>query len=259
VTTTTDSRTELRTRLTEVVAVTEVAPRLVEVTFRGGGLDDFMPVGPDTFLYLLLPPPGRPELTIDESFGWEGYERMPESERPVGAYYTLRRWRPELAELDIWMVLHDDPGPAAGWAERARPGEVVALWGPRTAYAPPADTEWFLLAADETGLPAVAAILESLDPSVPVRVVAEVADEVAHQPLPARDSVEVTWLHRGAGHDAPSRLAAAVRELDWPHGNPYVWGGAESRAMTAVRRHVRDERGLPQDRVSLVAYWRHAG
>jgi NADPH-dependent ferric siderophore reductase len=27
--------------------------------------------------------------------------------------------------------------------------------------------------------------------------------------------------------------------------------------MTAVRRHVRDERGVDRDAVSLVAYWRH--
>jgi NADPH-dependent ferric siderophore reductase len=28
--------------------------------------------------------------------------------------------------------------------------------------------------------------------------------------------------------------------------------------MTAVRRHVRDERGLAREDVSLVAYWRHS-
>ena len=27
--------------------------------------------------------------------------------------------------------------------------------------------------------------------------------------------------------------------------------------MTAIRRHVRDERGLERAAVSLVAYWRH--
>ena len=28
--------------------------------------------------------------------------------------------------------------------------------------------------------------------------------------------------------------------------------------MTAIRRHVRDDKGLDRDAVSLVAYWRHA-
>ena len=40
-------------------------------------------------------------------------------------------------------------------------------------------------------------------------------------------------------------------------GDPYVWGAGESRAMTAIRRHVRDTRGLGREAVSLVAYWRH--
>ena len=48
------------------------------------------------------------------------------------------------------------------------------------------------------------------------------------------------------------------RSMPWPGGTPYVWGGGESRAMTAVRKYVRGEIGLPREAVSLVAYWRHA-
>src|SRR5690606_926564 len=124
---------------------------------------------------LLLPPPGRDALTIDASFTWEQYGTMPDDERPVGAYYTLRRWRPDVAELDVLMVLHGDTGPASAWAHRAKPGDPVALWGPRTAYGPPAGSDRYLLVADETGLPAVAVVLEELDDGVPVQVVAEVA------------------------------------------------------------------------------------
>lgn len=251
--------TELRTFLTEVVDVLPLGPHLTQVTFRGGDLSTFAPVGPDTFLYLLLPPPGRDELTIDQGFTWEACARMPEGERPVGAYYTLRAWRPEVAELDIWMVLHDDPGPAASWASRARPGDPVALWGPRTAFAPPEGTDRYVLVADETGLPAVAGILDWVPADVPVEVVAEVAEPAAWPDLPAHPSARVTWRDRG---DAPpgrtSLLAEAVASLGSAlDGRPYVWGGAESRAMTAVRRHVRQERGLAREQVSLVAYWRH--
>jgi NADPH-dependent ferric siderophore reductase len=71
--------------------------------------------------------------------------------------------------------------------------------------------------------------------------------------------VEVTWLHRdGAPPGTTDLLADAVRALPWPGGTPYVWGGGESRAMTAVRRHVRREVGLAREAVTLVAYWRHA-
>lgn len=250
------ARSRIRTFLTEVVAVADVGPHLRQVTF-GGGLASFEPAGPDTFLYLLLPPPGRTELGIDESFTWEQHAAMDDAEKPVGAYYTLRRWRPEVGELDILMVLHGDEGPASAWAARAEPGDRVALWGPRTAYHPPAGTDELILVADETGLPAVAAIIEQRPARVPVVVLAEVGSAANRPPLPSADDVEVRWLSRdGAPPGSTTLLADAVRGLAAPRGTPYVWGGGESRAMTAVRRHVRDVWGLPRSAVSLVAYWR---
>lgn len=252
------AKTCIQTFLSEVVAVDDVGPHLRQVTFGGGDLTGFTPCGPDTFLYLLLPPPGRAELTIDASFTWEQHAAMAPEEQPVGAYYTVRRWRPDVAEVDVHMVLHGDTGPASAWAMRAAAGDPVALWGPRTAYDPPPGTDSFLLVADETGLPAVAVILEQLPAGLPVRVVAEVADAADRQELPARPGVEVTWCHRdGADAGTTTLLADAVRAIPAPVGTPYVWGGGESRAMTDVRRHVRDTWSLPQSQVSLVAYWRH--
>jgi NADPH-dependent ferric siderophore reductase len=248
----------IRTFLTEVVAVEDVHPHLRRITFGGGDLATFSPLGPDTFLYVLLPPPGRTELTIDQGFTWESVERMPEADRPVGAYYTLRAWRPERAELDMLFVLHGDTGPASAWAQRARPGDPVALWGPRQAFEPPADTDWYLLVADETGLPAVARILESLPPGTTARVFAEVASPDERQPLPEAPTYDVAWLYRGGAEAGTTTLLAdAVRAMPWPGGTPYVWGGGESRALTRVRSYVRKEVGLARERVSLVAYWRH--
>jgi NADPH-dependent ferric siderophore reductase len=250
----------IRTFLTTVRAVEDVHPHLRQITFGGGDLADFAPAGPDTFLYVLLPPAGRTGLTIDRGFTWEGYQQMPEPDRPLGAYYTLRRWRPEAAEVDLLFVLHGDTGAASAWAGRARPGDPVALWGPRTAWHPPADTDAYLLVADETGLPAVAAILESLPHEARVRVLAEVAGPDEEQPLPeAGPDTDVTWLHRdGAEAGTTTLLADAVRALPPLGATTYAWGGGESRALTAVRKHLRHEVGLPRERVSLIAYWRHA-
>lgn len=248
----------IRTSLAEVVGVRDVNPHLREVTVGGDDLREFVSAGPDSFLYLLLPPPGRSGLTVDRDFTWEVYRTMPEADRPVGAYYTVRRSRPEVGEVDLLMVLHGDAGPASGWAAKASLGDPVALWGPRTAFEPPAATDWYLLLADETGLPAVAAILESLPQGTVARVYAEVGSRVERQELPEAPSFEVTWLHRD-GVPASSRtlLADAVRGLEWPGGTPYAWGGGESRAMTSVRRYLREEIGLDRESVSLVAYWRH--
>jgi NADPH-dependent ferric siderophore reductase len=189
----------------------------------------------------------------------------------VGAYYTVRRWRPEVQEIDLWMVLHheggepddvDDPrvGAAARWAAAAAPGDAVGLWGPRTAFEPPADTDSYLLVADETGLAAVAALLEQwgAGPTPPpsTTVVVEVADAEHRVALPMAAWADVRWLHRdGADPGTGTRLLDAVRSVELGP-RTYAVGAAESRQVTAIRRHLRDERGLPAERVSMTGYWR---
>jgi NADPH-dependent ferric siderophore reductase len=247
------------TFLAEVVSVADVHPHLRRVVVAGDDLARFAPTGPDTFVYVLLPPPGREHLTIDQSFTWEGFEQMAAADSPVGAYYTVRRWEAARREVTMLMVRHGDEGPASAWGDRAKPGDPVALWGPRTAYHPPAQTDWHLLVADETGLPAVAAIMETLPAGAVARVFAEVTDDSERQVLPSAPGFDVTWLYRnGAPAGTTTLLADAVRATPWPGGTPYVWGGGESRAMTAVRRYVRGDLGLTREAVSLVAYWRHA-
>src|SRR4051812_44563019 len=248
------------TVVTAVVAGGDGPPPLRVITCGGGDLATFSPLGADTFLFVLLPPPGRSALTVDAGFSWEAWGRMAEDERPVGAYYTLRAWRPDVGEVDMLFVLHEPSGPASAWAARAQPGDPVALWGPREAFAPPADARRFVLVADETGLPAVAAILDSLDASARVDVLAECDDPAEHQPPPDHPGTTVHWVPRAGrpAGTAPELLLDEVRRLDLDPAGGYIWGGGESRVMTAVRKHVRGHLGWPRERVSLVAYWRHA-
>lgn len=247
----------ISTFVTSVVAVRQLTPGVRRITFGGGDLARFSPLAPDQFLYLLLPPPGRDQLTVDASFTWTGYEEMPEEERPVGAYYTVRAWRPDAVELDMDFVLHTPSGHACQWAARAKAGDPVALWGPRTSFEPPAGTDWYLLVADDTGVPALSGILDSLPAGTPVRAFAEVAGAEEVQALRADPATELRWFTRdGAEPGTTTALLDAVRALPFPEGNPYVWGGAESKTLTAIRKHLRHEVGLPRESVSLVGYWR---
>lgn len=216
------------THVTAVAGTEQISDRFVRVTFRGG-LDGYRPLGPDQFVYLLLPPPGREELTIGTDFRWSLYDAMPEADRPVGAYYTVRQHRPEAGEIDCDVFLHDPAGPASSWAAAVQPGAPAALWGPRTAWSPPADTARWLLVADETGWPAQQAALEVLP-----------------------DGADVITLL-----DRPDRLLDAVRGLELDPVGTYAWGGAERRAMGAIRRHLRRERGLAREQVSMTPYWTH--
>jgi NADPH-dependent ferric siderophore reductase len=247
-----------RTFFTSVLAVEDIHPHLRRITLGGEDLEKFEPLGPDTFFYAVLPPPGRNELSFDGAFSWEAAQKMPPDLRPVGAFYTVRAWRPDVHEIDILCVLHGDAGPASAWAARARPGDPVALWGPREGWVPPAGTDWHLIVVDDTGLPATARILESLDSTAPVLVFAEVDNEEERQELASSPNVTVTWLYRrGMAPGTTTLLPDAVRQATLPSGTPFVWGAGESRAMTAVRKYFRRELGFPRPCVHLIAYWRH--
>jgi NADPH-dependent ferric siderophore reductase len=247
-----------RTFFTSVLAVEDIHPHLRRITLGGDDLAKFEPLGPDTFFYVVLPPPGRQELTFDGPFSWEAAQKMPPDLRPVGAFYTVRAWRPDAHQIDILCVLHGDAGPASAWAARAVPGDPVALWGPREGWVPPPGTDWHLIVVDDTGLPATARILESLDSTAPVLVFAEVDNEDERQPLPSSPHASVTWLYRrGAAPGTTTLLPDAVRQAKLPSGTPFVWGAGESRAMTAVRKYFRRELGFPRSCVHLIAYWRH--
>ena len=116
-----------RTFITSVREVAQVRPHLRRITVAGGDLATYEPAGPDTFLYVLLPPPGKAELTIDQSFSWTEFYDMADDVRPVGAYYSQRAWRPESAELDLLFVLHGHDGPASA---PARCSHVTSTSGP---------------------------------------------------------------------------------------------------------------------------------
>lgn len=255
----------IRTYITEVTKVERITPAFAQITFGGGDLASYAPGGHDQFLYVMTPPAGRTDLTVDASFSREDFGRFTDENRPVGGYYTLRRWRPESAEIDMLFVLHGigenshaEPGPSARWAAGARPGDPVALWGPRTIYEPPADTDWVLLVGDETGLPAICVILEHLPENIPAHVFVEIGDGRDRLDLPEREGIHITWLVRG---DSPAGttdlLLDAVRELDLPEGNVYAWGGAEARTMRSVNNYLRRERGVERRRVRMTGYWHH--
>jgi NADPH-dependent ferric siderophore reductase len=163
--------------------------------------------------------------------------------------------------LAIDFVLHGD-GPATSWAAQARPGDFLGVGGPRGSFIVPDDFDWYLLAGDETALPAIGRRLEELPPGARTVVVVEVADAGEEQRFDARSRLDVQWLHRGDAaasekSGSQSLLHDAVAGLSFPPGDGYAWVAAEAATAKALRRHLVDERGLRKDRVKAAAYWKH--
>ncbi|MCA5893481.1 siderophore-interacting protein [Isoptericola sp. NEAU-Y5] len=191
-----------------VSRVTRLCPSFIRVTFTGEDLHEFADNGRDQRIKFLLPAPcGGWEYLDRQNPDWfTSWRSLPEERRNPLRTYTVRAVRQDLREVDVDIVLHGDTGPASRWANAAKPGAPLVIMGPNAAYTggphgglefkPPATSHALLLAGDETAVPAIASICESL----PDDAVGEVFLEVPHREdrwtLAAPAGVRITWLPR---------------------------------------------------------------
>ncbi|MEV5823411.1 siderophore-interacting protein [Micromonospora haikouensis] len=277
----------------EVRAVRRLSPSFVRVTFTGADLDRFADNGYDQRIKLALPLPGQAGVNLPEGPDWYAcYRALPEHLRNPVRTYTVRAARPDLAEVDVDLVLHGDGGPATRWARRVCPGDRAALLGPDAGFdgehggiefrPPPAGR--LLLAGDETAVPAITAILERLPADARGQALLEVPEPADALGVAAPPGMRVTWLPRADGRHG-SRLVPAVaaaadllcgptpgagpvadvdvdRELLWEVPTPatpvplYAWLAGEAGVIRTLRRHLVAERGLDRRAVAFMGYWR---
>ena len=284
-----------------VAAVRRLGPSFVRLTLAGPELAGFGAAGCDQRFKLVL---SRDDAGLDRlrDRGQDWYREycaMPEEQRPVIRTYTVRAARPERAELDVDVVLHGvadgHAGPAASWAAAAVPGDRIVLLGPDrpgtgrpwgVEWAPPPAARTLVLAGDETAVPAVCAILESLESlgdgprSVTALLEVPEAGDAMDVALPA--GATLRWLPRdGAARGA--RLVPAVHaalcelgiastpaappeeigdELLWEVPDTdaasgcYAWLAGEAGVVKTLRRRLVGDLGVPRGSVAFMGYWR---
>ncbi|MFD8013602.1 siderophore-interacting protein [Streptomyces sp. NPDC058955] len=237
-----------------VVRTERLTPHMVRVVLGGPGLDGF-DVGTytDHYVKLLFAPEG---VSYPEPFDMERIRaERPREEWPTTRTYTVRAWDPVHRELTLDFVVHGDEGLAGPWAARAQAGETVRLLGPGGGYAPDPAADWHLLVGDESALPAIAVALERLPAGARVHAFVEIEDAADEQKFATEAGIEVTWLHR-AGRPAGEALVEAVRTLDFPAGDVHAFVHGEAGFVKELRRHLRMERRVERERLSISGYWR---
>lgn len=204
----------------------------------------------DEWVRLFFPTPaGEPAvLPVSQGKGWTFPDGVPRE----GRWYTVRAVDGDRLTIDV--VVHED-GVAARWAAQATSGERIAITGPDGRYGADSETDWELVAADMTGLPAALRILAELPAGRRAVALLEVQDRADEQPVRSAGEVMVRWLHNPDHGHAPSLLPAAVRALDWPAGRPYVWMSAEAGATREIRSFARREKQVPNGAAHIVGYW----
>jgi len=235
-------------RRVEVLHVHRLSPRMARVTFTGEALEGFEWRGPAGHLKLTMPEAGSHEAPMPAADG-------PRS--PFMRTYTPRRFDASLRELDVDLVLHDE-GPAGKWAVRAQKGDRLVVMGPAPGYKIDPEAQWFLLAGDETALPAIETILEELPAHVQAKVYVEVTNQREARPLQSAASIEVRWLSRGEDfREAGKPLEAALRAQGaLPAGPGHIYVGCEAAAMRRIRDYYAKERGVERSALVTRGYWK---
>ncbi len=239
-------------RCGEVVAVTQLTPRMIRVVVGGEGLQGFAAGAfTDHYVKLQFPPVGAPyQAPFDVA---EVKEAVAREHWPVTRTYTVRHWDPVRGELTIDFVVHGDEGTAGPWAARAQPGDRLQLQGPGGAYAPHPDADWHLLIGDASVLPAIAASIARLRPGARAHVIVEVDSAEERQTLVSSGELEPSWVTADGTGEA---LEQTVRSLELPVGTPQVFVHGEAESVRRVRRHLVLDRGLDPAGMSVSGYWK---
>ncbi|QNP65103.1 siderophore-interacting protein [Streptomyces genisteinicus] len=254
-------------REAEVVRILDLTPGMRRVTLGGDQLHAFTAADgfarpafesrgfdDDLALYFAHPGRGEPVLPVQG----EGKLIAPRGARPLSRAYTVRRWDPQAGELDVDFVRHG-VGVGTTWAYRATPGDRIHLSGPRTSKTLPAGADWWLVAGDDTALPAIARLLDELPSDARAQVFIEITEDAHRQELRQLPGVDVTWLVRsGAAAGPVSPLTEAVRGAQWWPGQAFAWLAGEHTAVRDIRRHLVEDRGVPKEDIDFTGYWRRS-
>lgn len=232
-----------------VAAVRDLTDRVRRITFAADGFRTWQVSGPDEYFALLMPKEGGLHLPQAKLNVRAAISRMPEEQQPEIRWYTVRSHRAAAGEIDVDIVLHGDAGPGSAWACRAEPGQVVGFRSGASPYDPTRRGTPRLFVADETAVPALAAILEQ-----------EPAGAHAFVEVPSKDCLAsfagdpdlTVVLREGAPGEAAVKALAAV-DLT---GLRYVWACGEQGLATGVRRYLTGEAGLDKEAVFFSGYWK---
>src|SRR5205814_648542 len=165
---------------------------------------------------------------------------------PAVRTYTPVRFDEASKTLELQFVLHG-AGPASEWAERAAPGDTLAVAGPGGRFALDETAAHWWLAADESAIPAVATLLAALPATATADVHIEVADADDEIAFDSPAKTTVSWHHRRSpGRSAPNwtrrrgpLTSPPGHGSGWPARPPPCAGSAGTSPTTGGCRPTR--------------------
>ncbi|WP_306232343.1 siderophore-interacting protein [Agrococcus beijingensis] len=241
----------------EVLDNQQVSPHIRRVTLGGDEVSAMTPQGYDQWFRFFMRREEQDELRVPTSAStwFPQYLAMREAQRPWIRNYTVRGFRLDASELDIDFVCHEDPGPGAAWAMRAGRGERAVLLDEGLLYNDDGLEGNVLMVGDESALPAIAGICESLDERSRGVAVIEVGHRDDIQAFDRPDGLDVRWVERGTARAGDAALEE-LRGLSLATELGYAYSAGEQALATGTRRHLVRDRGIDKRRITFTGYWK---
>ncbi|PKR47982.1 siderophore-interacting protein [Thalassospira marina] len=266
-----------------VASVCDLGPDMRRLRLTG---DDLAPyLGGAIHVRLLVPPHGddAPEWP---TMGENGLPVWPQGDKKVEPrVYTIRQINADEGWMDIDFVVHGDNGPGSRFANHAAPGQLLGVTGPIGNDLTNAD--WYLFAADETGMPAICRYLEELPAEKKGQVIFEVSGPQAKIDIPHHAGFDIGWVFRdgsapegtvmqsaqsaAASSEMPnakgdaktdeggiSPFAKAVCDVRLPDDGRsiFCWTATEAATYRHLHKHFRKSGKLGRDECLVMTFWR---
>ena len=117
------------------------------------------------------------------------------------------------------------------------------------------DFDWWLLVGDETALPSIGRRVEGLAKGVRAITLVAVNSPAEEQVFNTRANHQAIWVHRFPVDATKAQPALeALKRIELPSGEGFVWIAAEARVARAARDQVNIRRH-PRQWLRASGYW----
>lgn len=226
----------------------EIFPGLIRVTLSGSDVESLRSDG--IHIKLMMPEkrgrkPAWPVISENGGIAW------PKGEDKLHTrFVTIRNIRPGEREIDVDIV-HHDGGLISEWAALQGDEQPVGVMGPGGDTQLPG-TDNVILAADLTGLPALARFIEGVDGRANGHLFASAPSQKYLDDYLPPSNLKVTAV-------SPETFPGEVAELIRRCTNEvvsYAWFAGEFSTARAVRSVFKEQFDLEKKNQHSMAYWR---
>lgn len=174
-----------------------ISETVMRVTLQGDDCKGHKSQGFEEHVVLFFDAPEAGGEVLPEPDGEGGWTYPREGSR-LHRHITIRRFRPELGEIDLDFILHDE-GFKTEWVKNIPIGTQMRMIGPHGGVEISDEYDRYKLLVDEIGFTGVSRWLERTPSVAPKDVFVKIPSASSKVPVPECEGLNLTWLVQDEG------------------------------------------------------------